>query len=837
MSNRYCNLVPSKKISEDFQNISSGFDVVQNEIDAANTVATNHINSTSAHAAQNITYSGEVTGATQVKQALDSLDTRVDGIVGQAGTSNTEIVDARLGVTGTAHAVLKNRLDTMENRQIESALTAVSLRQGLQSITSTVTTPLDVNIRGRTLVNILGNDGNCESLAPFTTTGTTALSTTQKRSGSNSIRFAPTGLSDRATKDYTYPLNTTKQYVACGWVYIESYTSGSVVLRLQDVNTSTDRYLVFADTATIGAWQFIYIKIPTSNTFVGTGFRLYFGVGGTTPNSTSYFDDIRLYEVDTATYNAIGTTITATTVPSIDDVLPYVDNIKHVVNPSVSCVSDNLLPPFTQGWNMNVSATVVKPYEFRLLGPSGTSSDSAIAIPVIPNTNYFLSYTRTGGTGRTLITGNITGTILSLSSELNRSFNSGSNTQITITFNKLSSGTDLITFTNPHLVLGSTAPTIFMPYNASSVVASTTLAGDTVTGVYDELYQQDGEWRRLNRWARDVELTGALGWSSAVDYSGYKRAVTSFSLSFSSSNTGFVTKYNGASLAYANATDLVTGVGADRFGSASLNRIDLTIADTDSGWGETYAPTANEIKAYFYGYKMNDGNFGTAYNGTGTKTWTLWNASNNTGSVTTVPTTQAAGFTPYRLTYQLATPTTEAVTVTGSLMLGSGGNHVTVGQYSATDKYQVSANTITANAEYASNLGSVVAHSVRDIQEDTARSLHTSGIKPMTGQLATIAGTVGTPAIAPTGDSNTGVYFPAADTVALVTNGVERLRVDSAGVLLIANNTLKVQSGTGSPEGVVTAPVGSLFLRTDGSTSTTLYVKTSGTGNTGWTAK
>ena len=44
-------------------------------------------------------------------------------------------------------------------------------------------------------------------------------------------------------------------------------------------------------------------------------------------------------------------------------------------------------------------------------------------------------------------------------------------------------------------------------------------------------------------------------------------------------------------------------------------------------------------------------------------------------------------------------------------------------------------------------------------------------------------------------------------------------------------------SGAGTPEGVVTAVVGSLFTRTDGSTSTTLYVKTSGTGNTGWTAK
>jgi hypothetical protein len=47
----------------------------------------------------------------------------------------------------------------------------------------------------------------------------------------------------------------------------------------------------------------------------------------------------------------------------------------------------------------------------------------------------------------------------------------------------------------------------------------------------------------------------------------------------------------------------------------------------------------------------------------------------------------------------------------------------------------------------------------------------------------------------------------------------------------------RLRSGTGSPEGVVAAPVGTLYLRSDGSTGTTLYVKESGTGSTGWIAK
>ena len=44
-------------------------------------------------------------------------------------------------------------------------------------------------------------------------------------------------------------------------------------------------------------------------------------------------------------------------------------------------------------------------------------------------------------------------------------------------------------------------------------------------------------------------------------------------------------------------------------------------------------------------------------------------------------------------------------------------------------------------------------------------------------------------------------------------------------------------SGSGTPENVITAPIGSIYTRTDGGASTTLYVKESGTGNTGWVAK
>jgi hypothetical protein len=45
------------------------------------------------------------------------------------------------------------------------------------------------------------------------------------------------------------------------------------------------------------------------------------------------------------------------------------------------------------------------------------------------------------------------------------------------------------------------------------------------------------------------------------------------------------------------------------------------------------------------------------------------------------------------------------------------------------------------------------------------------------------AGAVGTPSITTTGDTNTGIFFPAADTIAFAEGGVESMRIDSSGNL------------------------------------------------------
>lgn len=68
----------------------------------------------------------------------------------------------------------------------------------------------------------------------------------------------------------------------------------------------------------------------------------------------------------------------------------------------------------------------------------------------------------------------------------------------------------------------------------------------------------------------------------------------------------------------------------------------------------------------------------------------------------------------------------------------------------------------------------------------------------------------------------------------LITTG--SVTVGASAAFSFTTSNVAWQSGTGSPENVVSAVVGSLYSRTDGGANTSLYIKQTGSGNTGWAA-
>lgn len=98
------------------------------------------------------------------------------------------------------------------------------------------------------------------------------------------------------------------------------------------------------------------------------------------------------------------------------------------------------------------------------------------------------------------------------------------------------------------------------------------------------------------------------------------------------------------------------------------------------------------------------------------------------------------------------------------------------------------------------------------------------------------AGAAATPSISTTGDLNTGMWFPAADTLAWSTGGTERMRLDTNGNVIVntaavatnaTNGFLYVPSCAGTPTGTPTTYTGRVPIVVD-TTNNKLYFYSGG---------
>ena len=129
--------------------------------------------------------------------------------------------------------------------------------------------------------------------------------------------------------------------------------------------------------------------------------------------------------------------------------------------------------------------------------------------------------------------------------------------------------------------------------------------------------------------------------------------------------------------------------------------------------------------------------------------------------------------------------------------------------------YTVSTNTITFTTAPASGLDFFAI-----LMGDALNTVTTSDGSITTAKLAgslsvgLAAGTNSAPSLYFTGDSNTGVYSPGADQVAVTTGGTARLTIDSSGNVNIDSNTLYVDAANNRVGLGTSSPAQALDVRT-----------------------
>ncbi|MGG1556231.1 hypothetical protein [Paenibacillus ferrarius] len=561
-------------------------------------------------------------------------------------------------------------LDAKIGAQIAAkpAPTPVSLVNGLQVVNNPQAGRLqDVQIKGRTLVNLLGRDGNCDDVSKWVLyQGTTVLDTANKTIGANGFKMTYTGgAGNFGGLLRSFQTQAGKYYILAADCKNGNATSVGVLLSPAGIMSNP-----ITSTTAFGS---------SYSRFAGDGsvMQIQLRVDCTASNQYGYIDAIRIYEITAAEYAALG----SMTAAQIAAKYPYVDDLKHTYAPTITKYGENLLPPLTEWRGVANTGTVVGPYNYsQSVVVTGGWTD--VQVPVIPNTDYILSFTTTGGVKIGVFNAD-TSTSLSAYSTSGRTFNTGNNSVITLVI----AGDFAGTITNPMLNLGSTAKP-FVPRN-DDVLAfpGLQLASNTDQSVYDLLYQRDDK-HFVQRKLKDVVLDGSLAWTYFASATGFKDVQVTLTNAVVQSDKTI--KYDGKFIAMNTALS-----GGDQAYINGSNIYTLSISGSDSGWGDSYTPTAQEIQAYFWGWKMFDGSAVGAdgsglYNGTGTKAWayrvngnaggTGYGYAGSTGTLPTTPAPSPAKWQPYRLTYQLATPTVEGVQPEGSITLHEGLNQLEVGQ-------------------------------------------------------------------------------------------------------------------------------------------------------------
>ncbi|UNK17640.1 hypothetical protein MNQ98_24795 [Paenibacillus sp. N3/727] len=599
------------------------------------------------------------------------IDQNADSIDQFAGKVN----EALTGVTD-----ISQRFDVEKHKE-------VVLNAGMKILNAERSATFSLGgIKGRTLVNLLGRDGDCEDISKWgAARAVSTLDAANKVSGSNSIKLTLSAENTVGNIYKSVPVTVGKQYIFVG----ELKNGNATNVRIEIFDKSGKINLAPSASITdTSKFSTAYSKFTATEDEFTLSATVY-GYAG----NYAFIDGLRFYEISAAEYAAID----SMTPEQVAAEYPYVDSVQPVRNPYAIRYGENLLPPFYE-WELRTTDTVKGPYKLSKTVTAQYQATVSPKIRVVRGQTYTLSTTRSGRMvlGEYKEDGTVIGYPIAETTDnsgfFSQSYTVDAKTDYIIVqlSNVATSGT--FSFENPMLTIGST-PKPFKQREDAMLALQTDLYAHQVTGENaDEVFDKDGQYFKLAKWKK-VVLNDTFPYVYFRAGSGYKTIwaeITSQGISQSQN----MMKFDGKIL----ANDSATSAADTCHLHSNQKTLYVAISNVDSGWGDNYTPTADEIKAYFLGWKMCDGTEGTnwttpynrtdglnkcwgkIYSGTGTngtgqlagvvmegRTWTLPTVIND------------MGYTPYELVYQLAKPTVEPIESEGILTFNEGNNQVEVG--------------------------------------------------------------------------------------------------------------------------------------------------------------
>ncbi|OCB00602.1 hypothetical protein [Clostridium beijerinckii] len=456
--------------------------------------------------------------------------------------------------------------------------------------TGEVTNSPQFTIQGKTVVNLLGKDGNCEDASKWTNWQTaTTLDASNKVFGTYGMKVALTSTQGNTAKLYAW--GSTKYY--CLSAYLKCGTASSISIAKDSNGGGTWKTSPSMTDTT--KFNRTFVKLQPSD--LKNGDNVVVVPIGTTVGQYGYVDGIMLEEITQAQYND------STFTPS-----PYVDSYACLQNPYIEVRHDNLVrngngEEGTAWWTQQNYATMsIVNNKFQLV----TTQNGWGAIQNVklkPNTAYYL-YGNVSGNTQIYVNRDV-GQGGGIYRTGVGTFNTGSgNTDFYIYIYNATLGTG--TADSIMLLEGTTAPSSYKPCRLERTVLETKLTSD------DSITYKNGEvtgqiwWKHKTLYGKDYD------WQFQLDFTGYKRFFAQLSptnlvaSATKYSSVGALIKYDGKLLV--RDTNCATG---DTFVMQGLDtpwdgQCYISTADTDTGWSESVNPNNDEVKAFMNGWKAVD---------------------------------------------------------------------------------------------------------------------------------------------------------------------------------------------------------------------------------------